>query len=639
MKKQIALSMLLSFVFLMSTACSGGGTQSGNSSDNSKDWETPSSDLYAATVNSLVAKDALGRSFGESDVYASDKDVGVFYSVWHSDHVGDNGILDITKLQKENPDELWDVSKNTYFAHYWGEPLYGYYASDDPWVIERHLELFAMSGIDYLALDLTNLSYYERNCRVLFDKILEFQAQGWDVPQVMGLFSGLPYRGQADLDKLNGFYNTFYKDSKYDSVWYRRGEKNKPLIAIDMANEFKELSFELQNYFCFRNLMWPFSEFGTDEYKDMAWIDWCKEQEIFDVEKLGMMSVSVAQHPNEAMPRMSDSVDPALKPTMYDSNRGRGWTYYEDEYAEDFDNHCNVYGTNNPELALQGTNLQFCWDNAHKKRDQLSEVLVTGWNEWIAFKNDYGDGRASFVDLCDMEFSRDLEMMKDGYGDNFYLQNMLNTRKFKNVKETVYRGAKTTPNSLSEDWKGARTYLDVVGDALERDWYDATRKETNRLKNNTNRNDIAKVDVTDDGTYLYIKVTTDKDIVVEADKTNNLNVLLSIQGKNGAKWEGYDYVINRIPTALGGATTALEKVAVNNQFEWEKTADCACYLGGKTFAVKIALSDLGLSAGEAFTVDFKVADGISSQGDIINYYIDGDCAPIGRLNYRYNSGK
>lgn len=639
MKKQIALSMLLSFIFLMSTACSGGGTQSGNSSDNSKDWESPSTDVYAATVNSLVAKDALGRSFGESDVYASDKDVGIFYSVWHSDHVGDNGILDITKLQKENPDDLWDVSKNTYFAHYWGEPLYGYYASDDPWVIERHLELFAMSGIDYLALDLTNLSYYERNCRVLFDKILEFQAQGWDVPQVMGLFSGLPYRGQADLDKLNGFYNTFYKDSKYDSVWYRRGEKNKPLIAIDMANEFKELSFELQNYFCFRNLMWPFSEFGTDEYKDMVWLDWCKEQEIFDVEKLGMMSVSVAQHPNEAMPRMSDSVDPALKPTMYDSNRGRGWTYYEDEYAEDFDNHCNVYGTNNPELALQGTNLQFCWDNAHKKRDQLSEVLVTGWNEWIAFKNDYGDGRASFVDLCDMEFSRDLEMMKDGYGDNFYLQNMLNTRKFKNVKETVYRGAKTTPASLSNAWEGARTYLDIVGDAMERDWYDATRKEANRLKNNTNRNDIAKVEVTDDGQYLYIKVTTNNDIVVEADKTNNLNILLSIQGANGAKWEGYDYIINRTPTVLGGTTAALEKVAVNNKFEWSKTADCSCYLSGKTFAVKIALADLGISAGEKFTVDFKVADGISEQGNIINYYIDGDCAPIGRLNYRYNAGK
>ena len=90
---------------------------------------------------------------------------------------------------------------------------------------------------------------------------------------------------------------------------------------------------------------------------------------------------------------------------------------------------------------------------------------------------------------------------------------------------------------------------------------------------------------------------------------------------------------------LGGVTTVLEKVAANNQFEWSKAADCACYLNGKTFAVKIALSDLGISKGEKFTIDFKVADGISEQGNIIQYYIDGDCAPIGRLNYRYNSGK
>ena len=61
MKKKRALSMLLSFVFLASVACSV-PTQSGGG----KDWENPSSDLYAATVNSIVATDALGRSFGES---------------------------------------------------------------------------------------------------------------------------------------------------------------------------------------------------------------------------------------------------------------------------------------------------------------------------------------------------------------------------------------------------------------------------------------------------------------------------------------------------------------------------------------------------------------------------------------------
>ena len=205
MNKKI-LSFALAFALAMSVGCGG------DSSENTPTakGETPSQNLYAATVNSLVATDALGRSFGESNVYASDKDVGVFYSVWHSDHISPAGILDITDLMENNPEELWDISVNTGYAHYWGEPLYGYYASDDPWVIERHLELFTMSGIDYLALDLTNISYYERNCTALFDKILELQAQGWNPPQVMGLFSGLPYRGQVDLDKLNNFYNVFY---------------------------------------------------------------------------------------------------------------------------------------------------------------------------------------------------------------------------------------------------------------------------------------------------------------------------------------------------------------------------------------------------------------------------------------------
>ena len=637
MRKKI-LSFALALMLAMSMGCGGESGPTSEKTPTAK-GETPSQDLYEATVNSLVATDALGRSFGEADVYGSDKDVGVFYSVWHSDHVGDNGILDITDMIANNPDDLWDVSVNTNFAHYWGEPLYGYYASDDPWVIERHLELFTMSGIDYLALDLTNISFYERNCTALFDKILELQEQGWNPPKVMGLFSGCPYRGQVDLDKLNGFFEVFYKNSKYDSVWYRKGDKNKPLIAIDMANEYPELSFELQNYFCFRNLMWPWSEYGTDEYRDMAWIDWCKDQQIFDVENLGMMSVSVAQHSDNVDPRMSNSVDPVLKPLKYNYNRGRGWTYYEDEYSSQYKNYCNVYGTNNIELAHQGTNLQFCWDNAHKSRDLLSEVLVTGWNEWIAFKNDYGDGRVAFVDLCDMEFSRDMEMMKDGYGDNFYLQNMLNTRKFKNVKETTYRASKTSPKTLLDVWNGARGYLDFAGDALERDWYDATRKESNRLKNNTNRNDIVKTEITDDGEYLYIKVTTKDDIIVDESMFNNLNILLSVQGQSGNKWEGYNYIVNRIPTAIGGNLTAIEKVSANGKFEWTKAADCQSVLTGKTFAVKIALSDLGIKNGEEFTIDFKVADGISDQGNIINYYIDGDCAPIGRLNYRYNSGK
>ena len=118
MNKKI-LSFALAFALAMSVGCGG------DSSENTPTakGEAPSQNLYAATINSLVATDALGRSFGESNVYASDKDVGVFYSVWHSDHISPAGILDITDLIENNPEELWDISVNTGYAHYWGEPL------------------------------------------------------------------------------------------------------------------------------------------------------------------------------------------------------------------------------------------------------------------------------------------------------------------------------------------------------------------------------------------------------------------------------------------------------------------------------------------------------------------------------------
>jgi hypothetical protein len=76
-------------------------------------------------------------------------------------------------------------------------------------------------------------------------------------------------------------------------------------------------------------------------------------------------------------------------------------------------------------------------------------------------------------------------------------------------------------------------------------------------------------------------------------------------------------------------------VAKEGKFEFSAPTAVDSYIQGKTFAVKIPLSALGVNGG--FTVDFKVADGVSDGGNIDNYYIDGDCAPIGRLNYRYNA--
>ena len=47
--------------------------------------------------------------------------------------------------------------------------------------------------------------------------------------------------------------------------------------------------------------------------------------------------------------------------------------------------------------------------------------MVTGWNEWIAGRFKREGLPVAFVDQFDQEGSRDIEMMKGGHGDNYYI--------------------------------------------------------------------------------------------------------------------------------------------------------------------------------------------------------------------------
>ena len=134
-----------------------------------------------------------------------------------------------------------------------------------------------------------------------------------------------------------------------------------------------------------------------------------------------------------------------------------------------------------------------------------------------------------------------------------------------------------------------------------------------------------------------MKVNTANLIEIDETKDNNLNVLLSINGKDTPRWEGYNYILNRKALTKGVGKTNLEKVSANGKYEFTSVSECDYFMGNDYLNIKIPLNDLGIEAGEQFAIDLKVADGISEPYNIMNYYIDGDSAPIGRLNYRYNS--
>src|SRR3546814_17661199 len=70
------------------------------------------------------------------------------------------------------------------------------------------------------------------------------------------------------------------------------------------------------------------------------------------------------------------------------------------------------------------------WDAVFASKKKVNNVLVTSFNEWMAIKYANDSGEVYFVDVYNHEFSRDIEMMKGGYHDNFYMQLVQYVRRF-----------------------------------------------------------------------------------------------------------------------------------------------------------------------------------------------------------------
>ena len=105
-------------------------------------------DCAAQTANPGVpwpATDALGRTLplaAEVGPPRTNRFVGIFYFLWHDRTCPRSpaldGPYDIARIMARDPRALEKPDSPLWgpigASHYWGEPLYGYYTSDDPWV-------------------------------------------------------------------------------------------------------------------------------------------------------------------------------------------------------------------------------------------------------------------------------------------------------------------------------------------------------------------------------------------------------------------------------------------------------------------------------------------------------------------------
>lgn len=533
---------------------------------------------YATSAN-LAATDHLGRTIATREEAGPEKEgreVGLFYYLWHGQH-GTQGPYDISKMEAQDPDvmdhpdsPLWPDSSHSPMLH-WGEPLFGYYLSTDEWVLRRHVQMFIDAGIDVLYFDTTNGYHYRETTDKLFPILEEYRKKGFKVPKFCYYMA--PARRGCGTSNVLDVWLDYYQDRKFEELYYRWN--GKPLIITHPDRPYRQ---EMLDFFTFRRPTW----YCPDVPETWYWAGMPKPNVAKDRNGKPEMIALTVSSPHVAMDIPKDSkFAPGDNLGASEFHWGaplqtRSWH----DGARDTRENAAHYG-----FFLKE---QMDWA-LKPEHDDVPLAFVCQWNEWLVpfltRKTNDLYAMQHWIKLADeynLESSRDIEPMKGGYQDAYYLQLVDFVRRWKGLPESAVAKIGDTV-----------VYREMTGDCAPRNHrgYDAVGVYTNF----TGRNEFKELRVTCDGNRVIFAAETVKPAVIESPRSMNLLVKVP-----GAK-----------PDALGYTHR---------------------FTGAATYSVP--LEDLGLKPGESFTLEFKWSDNRQSD-DPMDFYVNGDAAPRGRLNWTF----
>ena len=554
-------------------------------------------DIRDTMSDTWVAIDDLGREVSTGDTVRDvqeEKHVLMFYYTWHLPmHVQD--IYDISKILAGK--QSWGGSPA---FHYWGEPYFGYYRSDDPWVIRKDIQMLCDAGVDGVFFDAGNGYLYHDAYKVFFEENMKRKEEGQAYLKATWMIkAGGPLNSVSNV--LKELHMTYYTTDEYKDVLYMIN--GKPLM---LCPESAPNSTELKSCFEVRDC-WAWSS-GAGKW---PWLEdspqiggWAKGNTSQERE---MVSVAAAQHPTS---NMGKSFKNGIQPSAANQQPEKG-IYFTEQWGR----------------ALQ-LDPQF--------------VLVTQWNEWMAqrFISNGSDaflgrtlpaGETYFVDAYSAEYSRDIAPMKGGYGDNHYYLLTDFIRKFKGARDIpVYNKQQTVDmKNFSTINNSESAFYDDLYDTLHRDHPGAV-KSGYYYTDTSGRNDFEEVRVATDSKNIYFYVKTVENITSPSG-TNWMNLLLNTDADYDTGWHGYDFVVNRKPN---GTKTSIEKYGSNGAYTFTSAGEATITYSGKEMIISVPRDTVKITD-KNFTVDFKFADNVPEQDDIMLFIDKGDVAPNNRFNYRY----
>lgn len=545
-----------------------------------------------------VAADALHRNLPSATEVGPPKPnrtVGIFYFNWHA-AFGTKQVHDIAKILAANPAKPpWGPVQA---PHYWSEPRFGYYRPEDPWVIRKHVQMLSDAGVDVLILDATNGLTYDAEREALCKVLTGMKAEGRKVPRI-AMFAYAQH-----IPTVTHLWKTFYQPGRYADLWFRW--QGKPLLLTPT----KDLPAEVRDFFTIRtSWAWTRGQAWFGDGKDCwPWLDFAPQVAGWHAKpgEAEAVPVGVSQH---ATSNIGRSFHASKQPQADEVRPGEG-LYFDEQ-----------------------------WRHALPLSPQF--IFVTGWNEWVAQRfisdgstNFLGrtlpSGRTFFVDLYDAEFSRDIEPMKGGYGDNYYWQFIANIRRYKGVRPTPPPGPDRTiavPGDFSQWREVTATYLDDLQDVTHRDCDGIG--DAGRYVNKTGRNDLDAFKVAQDRHTLFFHASV-RGVLTSPQDADWMVLWLNTDRDSRTGRLGYDYRVNHRRLSADAAT--VEKW---DGHHWVAHGQARLQIARSELQLAIDKTALGLADGSPACFDFKWTDNVPDTGDGMDFLDHGDTAPNARFNYRY----
>lgn len=601
------------------------------------------------------AVDGLGRTL--STCHASDshynngkgvgpvknhKYVGVFYwttSGYWSQHTTPKSV---SRLLGSVSQEIADAAKNDYrhplwstneaTTWFWDEPLLGYYSTYDEYVLRKHAELLADAGVDVLFFDCAvGTPHITGSYIKVFEVFAKARQQGVKTPQIAFVLS--MGDSSANAPYLRLLYEQIYSKGLFKELWFHWEDKPLILAYKDKLVQKAPFDAEIINFFTYRRadgISWRTEDLVSPPGNPFwGWLATHPQAKYYNDgigKRVEQITVGVAQN-----------VDVIHQvPTAMNGSNVAGRSYSNGTYSYVFQTagKSKIVNSDSANSVRYGINFQQQWDFAIPA--DPSFIFVTGWNEWTAGRYETWQGVTNaFPDQYNTEFSRDIEPSAGELRDHYYYQLAENIRRFKGASppDRLNASKSIDLNGGLSQWSDISAFDHYLGSTWRR--ADAGYRQT-FYKNDSMRNDIVRSKVAFDDDHVYFYVETIDNLT---DPSGNAWMRLFIDADFtgiSPHWEGFEFVINRINPA--SSTCKVERsLGVDNQggWLWESVGDVPYRILGNVLQVQIPRSMLGM-AGQEMKFNFKWSDNMQKDGDILDFYKNGDVAPGGRFTFHFD---